>query len=145
MASGTRENVARRSLGITILLAAVGGLAIFTLLWLVSGGLMLAVIAAAAFIAVLAVLHFLVWGHSMSSQVRAVYSRARVEQPAAQFPDTFTLPLDDRERAHLLGLLDWALAERATEQAPALPAAVTVPEERAVLQGVRDRLQRYGA
>jgi hypothetical protein len=82
----------------------------------------------------------------MTSQRDVVYRDERMDQAAAAFPDTFTLPLDDRERAELLALLDQALAETAIQAGPVTPGtAIETATAREVLRGVRDRLQRYGA
>jgi hypothetical protein len=124
----------RRSPAIAIVLAFLCGAGVFAFLWFVTGGFFVAVLVVSAIIAVLAFAHYLVWGRTMTSHWQAVYSDRRIEEVSPPVADTFNLPLDDRERAELLALLDRALTET--------PATATASE---VLRGVRDRLQRYDA
>ncbi len=135
MSTSTDLKTPRRGLFVTIVFALVAAIALFAFLWFVTGGFLIAVLAAAVLIAIVGSFHYLLWGRTMVGQAPVVYSRPRVESAAARRPDHFNIPLDDRERAELLHLIDRNLKE-----------ANSPPQDvREVLQGVRERLERYGA
>jgi hypothetical protein len=146
MNSNTNVGLSRRGLYVSIVLVLLAAAAVFTFLWFVTGGFFIAVPVVVVIIAVLAFFHYLVWGWTMTSHQLAVYPHRRIESVPAAFPDTFNLPLDDRERAELLSLLDRSLtaAPASAGSANASPVAEN-PAGRDVLRGVRDRLQRFGA
>jgi hypothetical protein len=135
MATSTNLKTARRGLFVTIVFALVAAIALFAFLWFVTGGFLIAVLAAVILIAIVGSFHYLLWGRTMAAHAPVVYSRPRVESTGTEPPDHFNLPLDERERAELLRLIDRSLAE------PSSPAQ----DLREVLQGVRARLERYGA
>jgi hypothetical protein len=143
----TKATHRRRSVIVIVLFTIVAVVAGFIFLWIVSGESLLAELIAVAIIVLLAFAHYLVWGRGMSTHRDAVYREAAIEQAEARFPDTFNLPLDDRERAELLTVLDQALAaDTGIQAAPSLPGAAAATATRnEVLRGVRDRLLRYGA
>jgi hypothetical protein len=133
MPASTNLKTTRRGLFVTIIMALVAGVAVFAFLWFVTGGFFIAIVAAAVLIAILGTFHYVLWGRTMVGHAPVVYSRPRVEGEAV--PNNISLPLDERERAELIRVLDRTLAE------PNGPP----PEARPVLQNLRERLERYGA
>jgi hypothetical protein len=133
MSTNTNLKTSRRGLFVTVAFALVAAVAGFAFLWFVTGGFFIAIGAAAILIAILGSFHYLLWGRTMVGHSPVVYSRPRVEGDVV--PDSISLPLGERERAELIRLLDRSLAEPNSQP----------PEVRAMLQHLRERLERYGA
>jgi hypothetical protein len=135
MSASTNLKTTRRGLFVTVVLALVTGIAMFAFLWFVTGGFFIAIAAAAVLIAIVGSFHYLLWGRTMAAHPAVVYARPRLETADTEAPDHFNLPLDERERGELLRLIDKNLSEPDGQ----------AQDVRAILQGVRERLERYGA
>lgn len=135
MSASTNLKTSRRGLFVTVVFAVLAAVGVFAFLWFVTGGFMIAVLAAVILIAIVGSFHYVLWGRTMVSHAPVVYSRPRLESAGGEVPDHFNLPLDDRERGELLRLIDRNLSEPNSQ-----------PQDvREVLLGVRERLERYGA